>query len=190
VAGAAHLSIALAAKRVAPRVPLWQLVLGSYAIDLVFLGFAAAGFEHMPAPARTGASQAAAVTPGQTDTNPWSHGLAAALLWSALFGALAGKASHDRKRGTFFAALVFSHWLVDLAAKPMTGIFPEDTGLPLLLRGSPTMGLGLYRSRRRANVIEYGSLALGATVYLWTLRSRRRSGERPSPGCCSRNQVT
>jgi hypothetical protein len=52
-------------------------------------------------------------------------------------------------------------------------VFPQDTGLPLWFEGSPTVGLGLYRSRRVANAVEYGSLAVGAALYLQTVASGR-----------------
>jgi hypothetical protein len=69
--------------------------------------------------------------------------------------------------------VVFSHWLVDFVSKPMTGVFPQDTGLPLWFEGSPAVGLGLYRSKRVANTVEYGSLAVGAALYLQTVASGR-----------------
>ena len=121
---------------------------------------------------RTGPAETG--VPDQGYPNPWSHGLAMAIAWTALFGFLAGRLSHDRRRGAFVSLLVFSHWLVDLVAKPMSAVFPHDTGLPLLFAGSPTVGLGLYRSRRLANLIEYGSLAVGLTLYLQTLLGKRR----------------
>ena len=174
MAGAAHLGVALAAKRVSPRTPLWLLVVSSYAIDGVFLAFMAADKERMPKCAGRddgrpddGSTPEAAATPPKT--NPWSHGLAMALVWTSLFTLLATRLGRDRRTGALVGALVFGHWLVDFVTKPMTGVFPGDTGLPLLLEGSPTVGLGLYRSRRVANAVEYGSLGLGAAIYAQTV---------------------
>jgi hypothetical protein len=178
MAGAAHLGVALAAKRLSPRTPLWLLVVSSYAIDIVFMAFMAAGKEHMPkraarseAQPNAGSAPEAAAT--AVTTNPWSHGLAMALVWTGLFTVLATQLSRDRRTGALVGALVFGHWLVDLVTKPMTGVFPGDTGLPLLLEGSPTVGLGLYRSRKVANAVEYGSLALGAAIYAQTVLQER-----------------
>jgi hypothetical protein len=129
MAGAAHLGVALAAKRAAPRVPLWALVLSSYAIDIVFVGFALAGKEHMPArsskarPAAeiAGARDADEATTGapSSGTNPWSHGLAMAAVWTLL---------------------------------------------------SMVISAGVRRNRHT----EYGSLAVGAALYLKTIRDKQR----------------
>jgi hypothetical protein len=184
MAGAAHLGVALAAKRAAPRVPLWALVLSSYAIDIVFVGFALAGKEHMPARARKARPAAEVAVAGAGDdvttegvssgTNPWSHGLAMAAVWTLLSMVISAGVSRNRHTTSVVGLLVFGHWLVDFITKPMTALFPEDTGLPLLFEGSPTVGLGLYRSRRVANAVEYGSLAVGAALYLQTVKDTQR----------------
>ena len=151
MAGAAHLGVALAAKRVAPRTPLWVLVLGSYLIDLVFMAFVAAGKERMPgrlwraapaaegvAPAAGGSSTAPSGDAPAADieavcTNPWSHGLLMALVWTVLSALVATRLSRSGRTGVFFGLLVFGHWIVDFVSKPMAGVFPRDTGLPLLV---------------------------------------------------------
>jgi hypothetical protein len=187
MAGAAHLGVALAAKRVAPRMPLWALVLSSYAIDIAFVGFALAGKEHMPRRAQPDEKRSAvgvdyvagrdldtsSEVAGPVGTNPWSHGLAMAAVWTMLSMLVAAAVSRDRRATGTVGLLVFGHWLVDFISKPMTGVFPEDTGLPLWFEGSPTVGLGLYRSRRVANAVEYGALAGGAALYLQTIASSR-----------------
>jgi len=131
-------------------------------------------------PSRAG--HEATVEPAGESTNPWSHGLAMALVWTSLFGSVAGRVSRRRGTGLLVGSLVFSHWLVDFVSKPMTGVFPRDTGLPLWFEGSPTVGLGPYRSRRVANAVEYGSLAVGAAPYLQTVARGRgqRAGAEPS----------
>ena len=169
MAGMAHLGVALGAKRVAPKTPLWILVTSSYAIDLLFMVFMLAGKESMP----SRAGHEAPVEPAHGSTNPWSHGLAMALVWTSLLGSVAGRVSRRRRTGFLIGSLVFSHWLVDFVSKPMTAMFPQDAGLPLLFEGSPTVGLGLYRSKRVANAIEYGSLVVGAALYLQTIAGNR-----------------
>ena len=182
--------------------PLWVLVLSSYAIDIVFVGFALAGKEHMPRRARPGEQLAAAAVDhatlrddgrGDADespaippgTNPWSHGLAMAAVWTLLSMLISAGVSRDRHTTRVVGLLVFGHWLVDFITKPMTALFPKDTGLPLLFEGSPTVGLGLYRSRRVANAVEFGSLVVGAAFCLQTVASSRgrcsgtQSGPRP-----------
>ena len=122
MAGAAHLGVALAAKRAAPRMPLWALVLGSYLIDLVFAALTLAGKERMPARASGRGSAAAQTAEADaekrtaTSTNPWSHGLFMALVWTALSSLVATRVSGRRRTGAFFGLLVFSHWLVDFVS--------------------------------------------------------------------------
>ena len=165
--------------------PLWALVLSSYAIDIVFVGFAMVGKEHMPARSRKARPAAEIAGAGDADeataaapspgTNPWSHGLAMAAVWTVLSMVISAGVSRDRHTTRVVGLLVFGHWLVDFITKPMTALFPKDTGLPLLFEGSPTVGLGLYRSRRAANAVEYGSLAVGAALYLQTIKDTQRS---------------
>lgn len=44
--GPGHFAIAFAAKPVAPKTPLWALLVASDALDLLCFGFAAAGIEN------------------------------------------------------------------------------------------------------------------------------------------------
>jgi hypothetical protein len=48
--------------------------------------------------------------------------------------------------------------------------------MPLFFRNSRKVGLGLYSSKAAVNVCEYGSVALGALVYLRTLKRMRHEG--------------
>lgn len=171
MAALAHLGVGLAAKRAAPGLPLYVLILAAWAIDLVWAGFWLLGVEHLP-------------TPGLA--SPWSHGLPMALLWSALAG-LAAARVRDRRTGLFIGALVFSHWIVDFLSQPMTYAFPGSLGPPLLFDASRTVGLGLYGTALGQSVGEYGSLAVGAALYLSArlkLRRERKgpAGSAPAPG--------
>ena len=48
MAALAHLGVGLAAKRVAPEIPVGYLVLGAYALDLLWFAFCFAGIEQHP----------------------------------------------------------------------------------------------------------------------------------------------
>lgn len=50
MAGIAHLGVGLASKRIAPKVPLGVLLIGAYAIDIIWGIFFFAGIEHFPKP--------------------------------------------------------------------------------------------------------------------------------------------
>lgn len=152
MAGLAHAGVGLAAKRVAPKTPLVVLVAAAYVIDIIWGIFFFAGMEHLS----------------------WSHGLLMALLWSLLAGVLTALVSHSRRSGLIIGLLVFSHWVVDFISHPMTAVFPEATGLPLLFENSPIVGLGVWRTQLGVNIGEYGTFILGFVLYVLTLRKIRR----------------
>lgn len=155
MAGLTHLGVGMAAKRALPQVHAGVLVAAAYAIDIAWAGFWAAGLERY-------------YTPGVTSTAPWSHGLFTSLVWSAVAGMVAWLISRHRRTSLGIGLLVFSHWVVDFIAKPMTHAFPGDSGLPLLFAGSPTVGLGLWRTAAGEYVGEYAVTLLGVLLYLQT----------------------
>jgi hypothetical protein len=161
MAGLAHAGVGLAAKRIAPKTPLPILVAAAYFIDMIWAIFFFAGIEQLP-------------HPGQTTTNPYSHGLFMAVVWSLLAAAVTTLASRNRRTGLLIGLLVFSHWVVDFISHPMTAVFPGDTGLSLLFDGSPTVGLGVWRTLLGVNIGEYGSLILGLLIYIPVLRKSRK----------------
>lgn len=152
MAGLAHVGVGLAAKRFAPNVPVGVLLLGAYVIDIVWVVFFAAGVEHF----------------GVTTTNPWSHGLFMAVVWSAVAALIAQRCCHNLRTSIIIGLLVFSHWVVDFISHPMTAAFPGDRGLPLLFEGSPIVGLGVWSTQLGVNIGEYGTLMVGLVIYLWT----------------------
>ncbi len=77
----AHASIALLAKPVVPRAPLWALVAAAEVPDALFFAFEAAGLEHQ-AVTRLDFSQG--LTYISPPLIPWSHGLFMCIVWSVL----------------------------------------------------------------------------------------------------------
>ncbi len=167
MAAVAHLGVGLAAKRVAPRVPLWVLMVSAWVIDIVWGVLFLAGIERYPGPEVVA-------------TSPYSHGLFMAVVWSVLAGLVARRISHNSRTGLVIGLLVFSHWIVDFISYPMTAVFPNAAGIPLLFDGSPTVGLGLYSTQIGVNVGEYGALILGAVIYILTLRKLRNERKAPA----------
>ncbi len=164
MAALAHLGVGLAAKRIAPTIPVGYLVLGAYGLDVLWCAFWAAGIEHYP--------KAGAMIPPV-----WSHGLLMASIWSGLAALLVARIGYSTRAGVAFGAVVFSHWVVDFITHPMTAVFPADTGLPLLFGGSPLIGLGLYRTKLGVDIGEYGTLALGIVIYILARRRlKQRTG--------------
>jgi hypothetical protein len=161
MAGLAHLSIGLAAKPAAPRIPVWILILMAYGIDLVCFGFIAVGLEQFP-------------KEGVVASAPWSHSLFMALVWSVLAAGIARLITKDMRITLVIGLLFFSHWVLDFISHPMTALFPSAPGLLLFPGGSQEIGLGLYRSLTGANIFEYVSLALGLGIYTFTLIKVRK----------------
>jgi hypothetical protein len=166
MAALAHVGIGLAAKRVAPTVPVGILLLGAMLIDVVWGAFWLLGLDHFPAP-------------GLEVPAPWSHGVFMAVVWSVMATGIAYAVSRNRRTSLFFGALVWSHWLLDFITQPMAAAFPEaGFKMRVFVTESPTIdGLGLYNSALAMNVVEYGTLLAGFVVYALTvrqLRARRR----------------
>src|SRR3972149_10480152 len=155
MAGLAHAGVGLAAKRFAPNVPLGVLLVGAYAIDVVWGAFFVAGLEHLP-------------EPGVATTSPWSHGLFMAVVWSGVAALIAKRRCRNFRTSVIIGLLVFSHWVVDFISQPMTAVFPADTGLPLFFEGSPTVGLGVWSTQIGVGVGEYGTFIGGLVIYILT----------------------
>jgi hypothetical protein len=132
----------------------------TYWLDLVWPVLVLAGIERVEiAPGIT------AFTPLDFVHYPWSHSLAAALAWSALFALGCWKLGH--RSALVMGLLVFSHWALDaLAHRP---------DLPLWPGSSTLIGLGLWNSVAGTLVVESALFAAGIAVYA-------RTGERPGPG--------
>jgi len=161
MAALAHLGVGLAAKSAAPKVPVIVLITSAYVIDFIWGVFFFTGIEQMP-------------EPNSPTTNPWSHGLFMAVVWSVLVSIIAWLISRNRPISLIIGLLVFSHWVVDFISHPMTAVFPGDTGLPLLFEDSPTVGLGVWSTQLGVNIGEYGTLIVGSMIYLLTWRKLRK----------------
>jgi hypothetical protein len=94
---------------------------------------------------------------------PYSHGLAAACVWSALAGALAlwlcVRLRQGRWRaGLLVAAAVCSHWWLDALV--------HRSEMPLAGETSATVGLALWNRMPAALAVEAGIAALGLYLFL------------------------
>ncbi len=184
--GIAHLGIGLASKRIAPKVPLWILLVSTYFIDIIFMVFFIFGLEQFP-------------ESNQSTKAIWSHSLFMAVIWSVLaaigFGFFYNniiKENYDNiieteipqnanwKSDRFYMCLLiglltFSHWALDFVAQPMTAVFPNETGLALHpFGGSPELGLGVMSTDMGVWIIEGGILILGILIYTLTLFQNKR----------------
>ena len=159
-----HYGVALAAKRVVPRTSLGTFVLAAQLLDELWCVFVVLGIEHVR------------VVPGLMAANPlqfvyypFTHSLAAAIVWSVVFGLIYFRVRHDRRVAAFLGLLVLSHWILDL---PM-----HAPDLQLWPGSAVRLGFGAWRSIPLTIVLELLVFLGGLAVYLRTTRARDRTGE-------------
>jgi hypothetical protein len=157
-----HIALALAAKRAAPRVSLATLLLAAQWADVLWPMFLALGIEQvLIQPGNT------AFTPLDFVSYPYSHSLAALVIWGVLFGVVYRAVAGGRHTLWLLAALVISHWVLDFAThRPDMPLYP----------GSVKVGLGLWNSVPATLLIEGSMYVVGLTIYLRATRARDRIG--------------
>jgi hypothetical protein len=167
--GPAHFGVGFAAKTVAPKAPLWSLLVASEVLDLLSFGFIALGVEKVATSQTDFSHGVQTITPGSV---PWSHGLVMSIVWSLLLGTIAYLISKNKRTSIVLGLVVFSHWVLDFI------VHPPD--LPLLFAGSPEMGLGLWTSGPgliASIVLEFALLGGGIAIYIaW--RRKEKQGAR------------
>ncbi|MEJ8810639.1 hypothetical protein WKW77_06135 [Variovorax ureilyticus] len=154
---AGHMGVGLALQRAERRVNVGVFVAAGLLLDMVLWLFVLLGWETVTLPADF------TRTHQPEFTFPYSHGLLAAIGWSALAGATAfaayGRLGPSRKRvAALVAAAVFSHWLLDALVHR-----PE---LPLAGFGSPRVGLGLWQNMSVALAVEAAIVVFGLCLFL------------------------
>jgi len=164
MAALGHLGVGLAAKRIAPEIPVGYLVLGAYVLDVLWFAFYFAGIHQHP-------------KQGYMYPTAWTHSLLTATIWSALAALVAIRLVHSTRAGVIFGLVVFSHWVVDFITHPMTALAPQDEGMPLWFHGPPMVGLGLYRTMFGVYAGEFGTLAVGILIYILARRRLKRLAE-------------
>jgi membrane-bound metal-dependent hydrolase YbcI (DUF457 family) len=152
---AGHFGLAAAVKSRVPAAPTWGLMLASVWLDVVFTPLFLTGIETMtPFGAGDGKAYGSAVIHAD-----WTHSLLGALVIAVVFGAVCA-IPWGRKLGAVMAAMVFSHWLLDL---PMhhhdMPLLPGDAGhLPL-------MGFGLWSLPALSASLELALVVMGTWSY-------------------------
>jgi hypothetical protein len=155
-----HLAIALGSKRLEPRISLGVLVAAAFGLDLLWPAFLVLGVEQVRVdPGNT------AFTPLAFDSYPWSHSLAAAVLWGGVAAAAAGIAGLRPR--LVLAAVVVSHWVLDFVThRPDLPLWP----------GGPKAGLGLWNSIPGTLLVEGALFVAAIEVYRRTFTARDRVG--------------
>ena len=159
-----HFAVAFAAKPLAPRVSLGTLFLAAQLADLAWPTLVLLGVERFEV--RPGIT---AVTPLDFIHYPYSHSLAALILWGAILGVVY---VFVRKGGRgavgVLAALVVSHWLLDFAS--------HRPDMPIAPGIAERVGLGLWHSLPATLAVEAALFATGIAVYVRCTRALDRAG--------------
>lgn len=161
---AGHFGLATGLKKWAPRLPLWALLLSTYLLDIIFIIMLAFGLENFqsidPAHPAYGAVLIHAY---------YTHSLLGAALIALVAGWFASR-RWGQRNGVMIAAVVFSHWLLDLLVhRPDLPILPGNLGnLPLL-------GFGLWQLPVVSAGLEF-VLILGGVFFYY-----RSASQLPTP---------
>jgi membrane-bound metal-dependent hydrolase YbcI (DUF457 family) len=159
-----HFAVGFGAKRAAPSVSLGTLFLACQLLDLVWPLLVLLGIEVVElAPGIT------AVTPLDFTFYPYSHSLVASVLWAFLFAAAYWLLNRPTLRApATLAAVVFSHWLLDVVS--------HRPDMPITLSGESKVGLGLWHSVPATLVVESALFFSGVYLYVRSTQARNRTG--------------
>jgi hypothetical protein len=158
-----HFGLGFAAKRVAPRVSLGTAFLAAQFLDLLWPTFLLLGIESVRI-----APGATAVTPLIFEHYPISHSLVAAIGWGLGLGAVYALIRNNMRGAILVAALVVSHWLLDLIVH-----VPD---LPLTPGMDTVVGLGLWQSKAATLAVEVPIFAAGVWLYATSTRATDKVG--------------
>lgn len=150
-----HFGAGFAAKAAAPRLSLGTLFIAAQFIDLLWPSLLLLGVERVRI--EPGAT---AVTPLVFESYPLSHSLLAVMGWAVLIGAGHFLLRRERFAALLLAALVLSHWLLDMLV--------HQPDLPLYPGSTTSLGLNGWSSLPLTLAIELPLFALGVWLYCRT----------------------
>ena len=174
-----HYGVSLAAKKVEPSIPLWVLFLAVQFLDVLWAPLILLGVEKVR------------IVPGITASNPldlyympYTHSLAAALLWTCAGGIVYQLVARPSRRqaSAVVGLAVFSHWVLDLIVhRPDLPLYDNSAKVGLGLWNVPPLAFGLEaallfggmwlclraRPKRSAGTLLFGALMLGIQAYIF-----------------------
>ncbi len=163
-----HFGLAAGVKARERFVPLWALMLATVWLDVIFIPLLAAGVETIDdAPGTDG---------GYGDViihADYTHSLVGAALIAAVTGWVVTR-WWGRRGGAVIAAVVFSHWLLDLV------VHRDD--MPLLPgnAGDVRVGFGLWKVEWASIAVEAALLVGGAFLYWRAARAVEQAAAKQS----------
>jgi hypothetical protein len=156
----AHIGVGFAAKKIAPDISVFYLIIAAELVELVFFIFVAAGIESMP-------------LADKAPYSPYSHSVFMGIIWSVAATLVTFLISRNKKASIVIGLLVLSHTVLDIIASPKLAFYPTDTKMPLFFNDSLSVGLGLFKHETIALISESGFLIAGLIIYFLT---KRKSG--------------
>ena len=153
MSGLAHLGFGFAAKKAKPGINVIILLVLSVWLDLVWLIAGRIGL-----PEELGGYL--------------SHSMVMALGWSAVGFAVTLMIKKTIRPAIVVSAVIFSHFVMDVIAWPMTAVLPDSGTMPLWFSPEPSIGLGVYRSMPGVIIGEAGILGAGIVIYILSRRKK------------------
>ena len=161
---AGHFGFAALVKARERQVPLWALMLATVWLDVIFVPLFVAGVETIETVSGTRGGYGTGIIHAD-----YTHSVAGALVIAGVFGLIAA-IPWGRRCGIVLAAVVFSHWLLDLIVH--RGDMPI---LPGNIGDLPKLGFGLWRFPTAAITSELVLVVVGAFFYWQAARSAVRA---------------
>lgn len=159
-----HFAVAFAARPATRSVSLGTLFIASEWVDLVWPVLLLSGFERVEI--RPGIT---AFTPLDFVHYPWTHSLLMCAAWAAAFGLLYLLARKEWKAALIVAAVVLSHWFLDLIV--------HRPDLPLVPGSNARWGLGVWNSIPATLALEGALFAAAVLFYLRRTHALDRIGK-------------
>lgn len=165
-----HYGVALAAKKIEPKLSLGWLFAASQVVDILWTMFVLAGIEKVEIhPGHTAAS------PLNFVSYPYTHSLLMAVVWSVVVYVIA-RFTWNARAGLILGAVALSHWFLDVPVH-----IPD---LPLAFGDSPMVGLGLWNSKIGTVALECACLLGGLWIYMKSTKSSNNLGKWGIPVFC------
>jgi membrane-bound metal-dependent hydrolase YbcI (DUF457 family) len=164
---AGHFGFAALVKSRERQVPLWALMLATVWLDVIFVPLFVAGIETIETVSGTKDGYGTGIIHAD-----YTHSVPGALVIAAVFGLIAA-IPWGRRCGIVLAAVVFSHWLLDLIVH--RGDMPI---LPGNIGNLPKLGFGLWGFPAAAITSELVLVVAGAFFYWQAARSVVRAAGR------------
>ena len=157
---AGHFGFAALVKARERQVPLWALMLATVWLDVIFVPLFVTGVETIETVSGTKGGYGTGIIHAD-----YTHSVTGALVIAAVFGLIAAL-PWGRRCGIVLAAVVFSHWLLDLIVhRGDMPIWPGNIG------SLPKLGFGLWRFPTAAITSELVLVVAGAFFYWQAARS-------------------